>query len=37
MEHVGLKNAQSAMRYIDSEDPFNQRRIVQNLHPPESK
>nr|GEU29187.1 hypothetical protein [Tanacetum cinerariifolium] len=27
MEHVGWKNAQSAMRYIDSADPFNQRRI----------
>ena len=37
MEHVGWKNAQSAMRYIDREDPFNQRRIEQNLHPPDSK
>lgn len=27
MEHVGWKNAQSAMRYIDSDDPFNRHRI----------
>jgi len=37
MEHVGWKNAQSAIRYIDSEDPFNRHRIEQNLRPPESK
>jgi hypothetical protein len=37
MEHVGWKNAQSAMRYIDQEDPFNQRRIEQNLYPLYSK
>ncbi len=37
MEHVGWKNAQSAMRYIDREDPFNQRRIEQNLYPLYSK
>lgn len=31
MEHVGWKNAQSAMRYIDSDDPFNQQRIERTL------
>jgi integrase len=31
MEHVGWKNAQSAMRYIDSIDPFNQNRIEASL------
>ncbi|MGH8852806.1 MAG: site-specific integrase [Telluria sp.] len=31
MEHVGWKNAQSAMRYIDSDDPFNQRRIEESF------
>ncbi|AXA90820.1 site-specific integrase [Massilia sp. YMA4] len=31
MEHVGWKSAQSAMRYIDLDDPFNQRRIEQIL------
>ncbi len=34
MEHVGWKNAQSAMRYIDSNDPFNQRRIEASLTGP---
>ena len=33
MEHIGWKNAQSAMRYIDGEDSFNRRRIEQNLPP----
>lgn len=32
MEHVGWKNAQSALRYIDREDSFNRIRIEQNLH-----
>jgi integrase len=27
MAHVGWKSAQSAMRYIELDDPFNQRRI----------
>lgn len=31
MEHVGWKSAQSAMRYIDLPDPFNQQRIEQTL------
>jgi len=31
MEHVGWKSAQSAMRYIDNDDPFNRRRIGQAL------
>lgn len=31
MEHVGWKNAQSAMRYIDNDDPFNRARIEQSL------
>lgn len=31
MEHVGWKNAQSAMRYIDTDDPFNRRRIEQSI------
>lgn len=33
MEHVGWKNAQSAMRYIDIDDPFNQQRIEDALPP----
>jgi integrase len=33
MEHVGWKNVQTAMRYIDSDDPFNQQRIEQALPP----
>ena len=37
MEHVGWKNAQSAMRYIDREDSFNRHRIELNLLPPASK
>lgn len=31
MEHVGWKSAQSAMRYIDLADPFNQQRIEKTL------
>lgn len=31
MEHVGWKSPQSAMRYIDRNDPFNQLRIEQSL------
>lgn len=31
MEHVGWKNAQSAMRYIDNHDPFNRKRIEDSL------
>lgn len=31
MEHVGWKNAQSAMRYIDTDDPFNRRRIERSI------
>lgn len=31
MEHVGWKNAQSAMRYIDIDDPFNRARIEHSL------
>lgn len=31
MEHVGWKNAQSAMRYIDGDDPFSRRRIERSL------
>lgn len=31
MEHVGWKSAQSAMRYIDRDDPFNQQRIERAL------
>ena len=31
MEHVGWKNAQSAMRYIETDDPFNRRRIEQSI------
>lgn len=37
MEHVGWKNSQSAMRYIDSEDSFNQRRIEHALEPTAKK
>lgn len=32
MEHVGWKNTQSALRYIDQEDSFNRLRIEQSLH-----
>ncbi|NHQ94287.1 tyrosine-type recombinase/integrase [Janthinobacterium lividum] len=32
MEHVGWKNAQSALRYIDREDSFNRLLIEQSLH-----
>lgn len=31
MAHVGWKSAQSAMRYIDRDDPFNQQRIEKAL------
>jgi integrase len=31
MEYVGWKNAQSAMRYVESADPFAQRRIERTL------
>jgi integrase len=31
MEHVGWKSAQSAMRYIEGDDPFNRRRIERVL------
>lgn len=31
MEHVGWKSQQSAMRYIDRSDPFNQLRIEQSF------
>lgn len=34
MEHVGWKNAQSAMRYIDTDDPFNRRRIELSITDP---
>lgn len=34
MEHVGWKNGQSAMRYIDTDDPFNRRRIERSLSAP---
>jgi integrase len=37
MEHVGWKNAQSAMRYIDKDDSFNQRRIEHALGPTPGK
>jgi integrase len=37
MEHVGWKNAQSAMRYIDREDSFNRLRIEHALRPTEGK
>ena len=33
MEHIGWENAQSAMRYIEKEDSFNQRRIENALGP----
>ena len=32
IEHVGWKNAQCALRYIDREDSFNRLRIEQSLH-----
>ncbi|MBB3219900.1 site-specific integrase [Pseudoduganella umbonata] len=31
MEHVGWKSAQSALRYIELADPFNQQRIEKSL------
>jgi integrase len=31
MEHIGWKNAQSAMRYIDTDDPFNRQRIERSI------
>jgi integrase len=31
MEHVGWKSAQSAMRYIERDDPFNRQRIERTL------
>jgi integrase len=34
MEHVGWKSAQSAMRYIDRDDPFNRQRIEKTLGKP---